>query len=266
MNLEMKELPLSKFSIENKYFIKWGPQLNYNKLPNFNRLNVTEKKVIENLRILKYCTREQLAMQLKNNIRKGKQVVKILKNNGFVQEHSAFNKDGEVAFTFYSLSSILLKELEPNQSYREKVPKVLKHLLASQFFVHFKRSSDLVKINTAADPFFIEITYADNSFNVAVIRDRLDCNKLYSHIKYEVDEIGLTFILADDLGYVSSFLSLDEKKTVKLRFTCDPNIMSDDLSGGFFQIKNKEWYPSRNSIFKNIRYGVDAQPAPLVEK
>lgn len=242
-----------KFSLENKYRIKWGPY--NNKVTPLHRLSAIQKEVIERMCTLRYCTRDQLALQLKNkNVRKGKQLVKQLTHMGFLQEHTLQSGIADSTTSFYSVSKPVLEQLHMEvPTKRDTIHTVLSYLIAAQFFLHFYRSCVQVEIKEDEKPFLQSIRYGENEYKVVSLRSRLDVSEFFSYIKYNENTQGMIFVMVEDLSVVSAFLDLEQTKVSNLCFMTDPYLMSDDLSQGFFFIQEGDWIPIPNPIFINIR-------------
>jgi len=231
---------VSPFSMSNRYAVRWGRQPNAKvAIP---KIHDRQMQALRNLGILKLASKIQLALQLNpGNIRRGKKNVDFLKDKGVLIEHTLFSKETNQTIPFYSLSD-QMRELFGEQPLAKMYTiDILKHLLLSQFHVKFLAIDENTAPKIFPSPFDGCFEILGLEFRVAVIRDKVQLEKVHNHLKF-MDEKMRTLIVIEDLEYARMLLHLG-KKADGFRIITDHNLLKSDLCNSFYRVQDADWYP-----------------------
>jgi hypothetical protein len=231
---------ISPFSMANRYIVRWGRQPNV-KIP---KLNLHERKTeaLRNLSVLKLASKIQLALQFNpGNIRRGKKNVDFLKDKGVLVEHALISRERNQTIPFYSLSDQMLESFGEKPMNKMYTIDILKQLLLSQFQTRFLAIDEKTKVKIFPKPFDACFEIMGSEFRVAVIREKVQLEKVHNHLKF-MDENMRTLIVIEDLEYARMLLHLENKADM-FRVITDHNLLKSDLCDSFYRVENNDWYP-----------------------
>lgn len=256
---------LSPFHMENKYIIKWGRQPSDTIKLKISTLNTAQRKVLENLGFLYFASKVQLAKILNpGNIRRGKKNVSFLLDKGYLVEHTLTGRENNKFMPVYSLSNPARKIYGLDKFQKALTIELLQKLLVSQFHSRFHEIDPETKVEETKSPFDARFTVKGMQFQVATLREKVQRDKVYNHIRFMEDEMK-TLIVVSDWDDAKKFLDIKDQ-THLFRITTDHNLLKEDLSESFSYVKNHEFIPEFIPPFKKPPKIVQEPVQPPVDE